>query len=69
MMASVIAMETFLFDFSHRPEVFLFAGGVGEPTSFDINEQVLSEIKGPLTSANIALQYLLFFQKEDGTSG
>lgn len=32
-----------------------------EPVSFNIAEPVLGEIKGPLTSANIALPYLIFF--------
>ncbi len=35
-----------------------------EPTCFDIEEPVIREIKGPLTSANIALPYLVFFSKK-----
>jgi len=32
-----------------------------EPVRFDINNPVLEEVRGPLTSANIALPYLIYF--------
>ncbi len=36
-----------------------------EPVDFDISEPALSEIKGPLASANIALPWLIFCRRRD----
>lgn len=36
-----------------------------EPSVFDIKEPRLTEIMGPLSSANQAIPYLLFFKRED----
>ena len=36
-----------------------------EPVIFDIDKPMLSEIKGPLSSANMAIPYLIFFSTKD----
>ncbi len=36
-----------------------------EPSIFNINLPVLDEIKGPLSSANMAMPYLIFFKRDD----
>ena len=42
-------LSTFIFKYLHH-----------EPVDFDISEPVLSEVRGPLASANIALPWLIF---------
>ncbi len=36
-----------------------------EPVIFDVNKPVLDEVRGPLTSANMALPYLIFFSDRE----
>jgi SAM-dependent methyltransferase len=44
-------LSTLIFSYLHH-----------EPVDFDISEPVLSEVRGPLASANIALPWLIFFK-------
>ncbi len=36
-----------------------------EPSVFNISSPVLDEVKGPLSSANMAIPYLVFFKRDD----
>ena len=35
-----------------------------EPTDFDVNVPCLSEVAGPLSSANMAIPYMIFWGKK-----
>lgn len=47
-------LSTFIFKYLHH-----------EPVDFDINEPALSEVRGPLASANIALPWLIFVRHHE----
>ncbi len=47
-------LSTFLFTYLHH-----------EPVAFDVAEPQLSELRGPLASANQALPWLIFFRRRD----